>query len=117
MSHVPISIALQTNELFTEFKGALTENLAAQLLTTRHLPLYYWTSDGSAEVDFIIENEGQVFPLEVKSGMTSKHKSLQVYKQKHNPSKVVRASLNNLKKDGELLNIPLYLIERILALQ
>ncbi len=116
MSHVPISIALQTNELFTEFKGALTENLAAQLLMTRHLPLYYWTSNGSAEVDFIIEHEGQVFPLEVKSGMTSKHKSLQVYQQKYNPSKVVRASLNNLRKDGELLNIPLYFIERILAI-
>ncbi len=66
--------------LFTEFKGALTENYVAQeLLAARHKALYYWTSEGVAEVNFLIENEREIYPLEVKSGPSQKKKSLLVY--------------------------------------
>lgn len=103
--------------LFTEFKGALTENYVAQELTaTKHKELYYWTSEGTAEIDFLIEDDHGIYPLEVKAGASQKKKSLLVYNQKYSPVKLFRASIMNLKHDGEIYNYPLYLISRILDL-
>ncbi len=99
--------------LFTEFKGALTENYIAQeLLATKHKSPYYWTSEGLAEVDFLIEEESGVCPLEVKAGTSQKKKSLLVYNQKYAPSKLIRSTTMNLKHDGSIYNYPLYLISR-----
>ena len=99
--------------LFTEFKGALTENYVAQewIATQRKEP-YYWTSEGTAEVDFLIEEDHEIYPLEVKSGESQKKKSLLVYDQKYSPSKLIRTSAMNLKHDGDIYNYPLYLISR-----
>ncbi len=63
---------MYSNELFQEFKGALTENYVSQELVHSHYSLFYWTSEGKAELDFIFEHEGLIFPLEVKSGNSSK---------------------------------------------
>ena len=99
--------------LFTEFKGALTENYVAQeLLAAKRKDLYYWTSEGSAEIDFLLEEDHGIVPLEVKAGASQKKKSLLVYHQKYAPSKLVRATTLNLKHDGEIYNYPLYLICR-----
>lgn len=99
--------------LFTEFKGALTENYVAQeLIATKHKETYYWTSEGIAEVDFLIEEEHEIYPLEVKAGTSQKKKSLLVYNQKYAPSKLIRATTMNLKHDGDIYNYPLYLISR-----
>lgn len=116
------SLAPQTviegNELFTEFKGALTENFVAQELKVslrqRH---YYWTSAGTAEVDFLVEGENTVIPLEVKAGATQKKKSLLVYGEKYKPSTLCRTTLMNLKSDGDLRNFPLYLISRLIQIR
>lgn len=103
------------NLLFTEFKGALTENYVAQEWTaTQQKKLYYWTSEGTAKVDFLIEEEHEIYPLEVKAGTSQKKKSLLSYEQKYSPSKLLRTSTMNLKHDGALCNYPLYLISRIL---
>jgi uncharacterized protein len=97
--------------LFTEFKGALTENYIAQeLIATKHKQPYYWTSGGIAEIDFLLEEDHEIYPLEVKSGASQKKKSLLVYNQKYAPSKLLRASPMNLKHDGDIYNCPLYLI-------
>ena len=99
--------------LFTEFKGALIENFIAQeLIAAKHKELFYWTSEGTAEIDFLIEEESEIYPLEVKAGASRKKKSLLVYNQKYAPSKLIRATLMNLKHDGEIYNYPLYLISR-----
>lgn len=99
--------------LFTEFKGALTENYVAQeWIANKQQELCYWTSEGIAEIDFLIEEGHDIYPLEVKSGSSHKKKSLLVYKQKYAPSKLIRTSLMNLKQDGDLYNYPLYLISR-----
>ncbi|MDP1608740.1 MAG: ATP-binding protein [Chlamydiales bacterium] len=99
--------------LFTEFKGALTENYVAQeLIATKHKPPYYWASEGIAEVDFLIEEDRAIYPLEVKAGASQKKKSLLVYNQKYAPSKLVRATTMNLKHDGDIYNYPLYMISR-----
>ncbi len=99
--------------LFTEFKGALTENYVAQeLIAKNHKELYYWTSEGTAEVGFLIQEDHEIFPIEVKSGISQKKKSLLVYKQKYPSSKLIRTSTMNLKHDGNIYNYPLYLISR-----
>lgn len=102
---------IEGNLLFTEFKGALTENYIAQeLLASEGRQNYYWTSEGTAEVDFLLEGNHEIFPLEVKAGESQKKKSLLVYGQKYNPSTLYRTTLMNLKSDGNITNYPLYLI-------
>jgi predicted AAA+ superfamily ATPase len=115
MSGLSAKTILHENELFQEFKGAIAENYVAQGLTYGHFLLFYWSSEGKAELDFIIEQEGQIYPLEVKSGNSSKNKSLRVYGEIYRPKLMIRLSPMNLKKDGEILNCPLYLIEKLQA--
>ncbi len=113
LSDLNPKIILEQNALFSEFKGALTENLAAQLLKNKNRKqLFYWSSHNTAEVDFIVPFENTILPLEIKSGMSNKKKSLLVYDQKYQPTILNRASLMNLKQDGKIRNYPLYLLER-----
>lgn len=99
--------------IFTEYAGAFVENYVAQQLknvTRDHL--YYWRSSrGMAEVDFLCEVEGIVYPLEVKSGVNPRSKSLHSYDHQFNPLYLMRTTLLNLKKDGKICNIPLYLVQ------
>lgn len=111
MSNLSPKALLHENELFQEFRGAMTENFIAQELVHSNFPLFYWTSEGKAELDFIIEENGLIYPLEVKSGNSSKKKSLRVYGNIYNSKILIRTSPMNLKKDNEILNCPLYLIE------
>lgn len=112
MSRVPINIILKPHRLFTEFKGSLTENYVAQELTVNHCDkLYYWTSHGDAEVDFVIQKNSDIYPLEVKAGLSTRKKSLSVYETKYHPKQISRTTLMNLKKDGNCANYPLYLVQ------
>ena len=113
MAHLSPKVMLHEHQLFQEFKGAIVENYIAQKLAHNQYPLYYWTSKGEAEVDFIIEEEDQIYPLEIKSGNSSKKKSLRVYNDTYAPSMLIRSSPMNLKKDGKVLNCPTYLIEKL----
>lgn len=112
MSHIPAKSVIDENALFSEFHGAFTENYIAQELSAKQNPLFYWTSEGIAEVDFILEHDMHIFPLEVKAGISRKKKSLLVYGEKYHPKTLLRASLMNLKKDGNICNFPLYLISQ-----
>lgn len=112
-SNLSPQVIIEGNLLFTEFKGALTENYVAQeLIATKHKQPYYWTSEGTAEIDFLIEEDHTIYPLEVKAGTSQKKKSLLVYEEKCAPSKLIRATTMNLKHDGDIYNYPLYLISR-----
>lgn len=112
MSRIPLDAILHEHKLFSEFKGALTENFIAQQLVTHGCDhLYYWVSDGIAEVDFVIDHDLSIFPLEVKAGMTVGHKkSLKIYDEKYTPKTLSRTSLQNLSYDGKIINYPLYAI-------
>ncbi len=110
MSKIPEKSILDKNSLFDEFYGAFTENFIAQELTNAQYPLYYWTSEGKAEIDFLIEKDLDIFPIEVKAGTSKRKKSLLVYAEKYNPKHLLRCSSMNLKKNGKICNIPLYLI-------
>jgi predicted AAA+ superfamily ATPase len=103
------------NRLFTEFKGALTENFVLQGLQYHFdNALRYWTMDNPRhEVDFLLQRENDIFPIEVKSEGNVKSKSLKKFKEKYGDSiKLrIRFSLSNLHLDDDLLNIPLFLID------
>ena len=104
---------LDGNELFKEFKGALTEQyVLQQLKTLKGLETYYWTNDrGSAEIDFIVDNGSVVIPIEVKAETNLKAKSLKMYQEKFQPKRSVRTSMADYKDEDWLLNLPLYAIE------
>lgn len=106
---------LDGHDLFTEFKGALTEQyVCQQLKTVEDLNIYYYTNDrGSCEVDFIVDNGEYIIPTEVKAEINLKAKSLRVYKEKFNPEISVRTSMADYKKEDWLVNLPLYAIENI----
>lgn len=116
MSKLDPRTLLEGHQLFQEFKGSLTENFVALELHNKHFDeLYYWTSEGKAEVDFIVSSEQQVFPLEVKAGTSVQKKSLLVYDEKfantaHSPPVLSRATLRNFALDGKVANYPLYAI-------
>ena len=109
------SVLLNGNDLFREFKGALTEQyVLQQLVTLKRLDTYYWTNDrGSAEVDFLIDTGEKIIPIEVKAETNLKAKSLKSYFDKFNPSISVRTAMLDYKKDDWLINIPLWAIESI----
>jgi predicted AAA+ superfamily ATPase len=113
-SHLSTHAVIEGDLLFTEFKGALTENFVAQeLIASKKSALYYWASSGTAEVDFLIESDHRINPLEVKAGSSSKKKSLLVYGEKYAPTQLSRATLMNLKHDGNIYNYPLYMVSRL----
>ena len=100
------------DSLFKEFNGAFIENFIAQeLVASREKQLFYWTSRSDAEVDFILEFNQNIYPLEVKSGTSRNTKSLQSYASKYNPNKVFRTSPRNLVQSDKFVNIPLYAID------
>ena len=106
---------LDGNELFTEFKGALTEQyVCQQLKTIQDLDIYYYTNDRrSCEVDFVVDTGEEIVPLEVKAEVNLKAKSLKTYHEKYNPPVSIRTSMADYKKEDWIVNLPLYAIEEI----
>lgn len=101
------------NELFKEFKGALTEQyVLQQFKTIKGIETYYWTNDrGSAEIDFVVDNGSEVIPIEVKAEVNLQAKSLKTYKEKFEPKRSIRTSMADYKDEGWLLNLPLWALE------
>ncbi len=104
---------LNPTGLFSEFKGALAENYILQSLVAQfgELPSY-WTSNGKAEVDFLLQFENGVIPIEVKSGESTRSRSLASYAEENNPEVKVRFSMKNLIRQDDLVNVPLFLADR-----
>lgn len=105
----PVAVK-EGDRLFTEFKGALTENFVLQHLASRfeNIPRY-WSSGNKAEIDFLLQWKNQIIPIEVKSDKNIKSRSLTLFNQKFNPPVRVRYSLKNLEYKDGLLNIPLFM--------
>jgi len=103
---------LEGNTIFTEFKGALTEQYVyQQLIETREYVINYWSADRStAEIDFLVQYNGKVVPIEVKAEENLQAKSLKVYLEKFNPSISIRTSMSDYRKQDWLTNLPLYAI-------
>lgn len=106
---------LDGNELFVEFKGALTEQyVCQQLKTVENLDIYYYTNDrGSCEVDFVVDTGERIIPVEVKAEVNLKAKSLKTYQERFSPELSVRTSMADYKDEGWLVNLPLYAVDQI----
>lgn len=108
---------LDGDDLFVEFKGALTEQyVCQQLKTIEDLGIYYYTNDrGSCEIDFVVDTGEQIVPIEVKAETNLRAKSLKTYRERFEPELSVRTSMADYKKEDWLLNLPLCAIENITA--
>lgn len=106
---------IEGNNLFVEFKGALTEQyVCQQLKTIEDLDVYYYTNDrGNCEIDFVIDRDNQIIPIEVKAEENLRAKSLKTYSEKFSPDICVRTSMSDYRKEDWLINLPLYAIEEI----
>lgn len=106
-------VLLDGNELFKEFKGALTEQyVLQQFKTMKGLHPYYWTAErGTAEVDFVVDTGSDIIPVEVKAEVNLQAKSLKVYREKFDPKVSVRTSMADYKLEDWLVNLPLWAVE------
>lgn len=106
---------LEGNNLFIEFKGALSEQyVCQQLKTIENLDIHYYTNDrGNCEVEFVADLKNNIIPIEVKAETNLKAKSLKTYCDKYKPKTAIRSSMADYKKEEWLINLPLYAIETI----
>lgn len=116
MSDLSAKAVIDGDRVFTEFKGALTEQYVLQQMKSMGIKsIHYWTSSATAEIDFVINLDDFVVPIEVKASTNKQAKSLKIYKEKYSPKKSFRISLNDYKASGDLHNIPLYAVESLLT--
>lgn len=110
MSELDAQSILEGNDIFTEFKGALTEQFVLQELIaeTAYTPYYYATDAATYEMDFMIQKGRNVVPVEVKAEVSQQSKSLKAYCQKYQPEYAVRLSMKDHRQEAWLTNIPLY---------
>ena len=113
MGDIDSKTIINGNAIFEEFKGSITEQFVLQQLKSiKNFQICYWTNDKStAEVDFIVQKNGNIIPIEVKSSENLQAKSLKVYCQKYQPLEALRSSLSDYRKEEWLTNVPLYAIE------
>jgi len=112
MANLDIKTLVDGNTLFTEFKGTLTEQFVMQQLKAAEIDsIAYWTNDKStAEVDFVIQQNGEIIPIEVKASENLKAKSFKLFCEKFNPQVAIRTSLSDYRKESWFINVPLYII-------
>lgn len=103
---------IEGNQLFIEFKGALTEQYVLQELKaqTNYTPYYFSTSSSRFKQDFIIQKDNQIVPIEVKAATNTKSPSLKAFFEKYNPEKSIRFSTLPYKDQGWMINYPLYAV-------
>ncbi len=115
MAKVDVMTLLEGDEIFVEFKGALTEQFVLEeLKANTSIPIFYWSSDkGIAELDYIVQIGRNNIPIEVKANENLMAKSLKSFVAKYNTKINVRTSMADYRKEEWLINIPLYMIGNI----
>lgn len=115
MTDLDAGTILDGNAIFIEFKGALTEQYVLQQLIaeTEYIPYYYTETKSEGEIDFLIQKESKIVPIEVKAEENLRAKSLREYAKKFQPEYAVRTSMSNYREQDWMTNIPLYLICKI----
>ena len=115
MTDLDAKTLLMGNDIFTEFKGALTEQFVCQeLLAELETVPYYWSaSNSSGEVDFVLQHEGEVIPLEVKAEENLNAKSLKSFVQTYKLACGIRTSMSDYRREEKMINLPLYMISQM----
>jgi predicted AAA+ superfamily ATPase len=105
---------LEGNTLFTEFKGALTEQYVLQQLLCDYQDIYYWApANARSEIDFLLQVGSELVPIEVKAEENLRARSLQVFREKYHPKRAIRTSMSDYRKEERLTNLPLYAISEV----
>lgn len=99
---------LYMSEELNDFKGGMTENYVNTQLLVNGYKTYYWESDRGAEIDFVIQRNGQLIPIEVKSADNTKAKSLKIYMDAYKPSYAIKLSAKNFGFEDQKKTVPLY---------
>lgn len=109
-SGMPLQTILSPVEQDNTYLGAMTENYVAQALVSNGYRPYYWQSDGKAEVDFVLQCDEQVIPVEVKKGRRNRSKSLGVFAEKYHAAYALRISKKNFGFENRIKSVPLYAV-------
>jgi hypothetical protein len=109
-SEIPLQLILSPIEIENTFMGAMTENYVAQCFRNKNYRLYYWQSDGKAEVDFVLQLDGKAVPVEVKKGRRNRAKSLGIFMQKYNCDYAIKISKKNFGFENQIKSVPLYAV-------
>jgi len=104
---IPNDVLYMSDEL-NDFKGGMAENYVNVQLTINGYRTYYWESDRGAEVDFIIQRDGELIPIEVKSADNTRAKSLKVYMETYHPAYAIKLSAKNFAFEDNKKIVPLY---------
>ena len=110
MNGIDAETLLHGNAIFTEFKGALTEQYVLQQLVQQHEPYYWAKSNSQSEIDFLLQYQGSVVPIEVKAEENLQAKSLRLYVKEYQPSLAVRTSMSAYREEEWMVNVPLYAV-------
>jgi predicted AAA+ superfamily ATPase len=116
LAEIPPAAIMDKLGVFDEMNGLFAEQYVLQQLGRRKA--YYWTGSSTAEVEFVMQNDAAIVPIEVKSGENVRSKSLRAFRDKYQPQLSVRFSLKNQEMNNGLLNIPMYrsfLLDSLLA--
>ena len=109
-SQIPLQTILSPIEVDNTFLGAMTENYVAQCFKAKKYRLAYWQSEGKAEVDFVLQIDGKVVPIEVKKGRRIRSKSLGVFMEKYKSEYAIRISKKNFGFENNIKSVPLYAV-------
>jgi predicted AAA+ superfamily ATPase len=112
MTNLNTKTLIDGSKIFTEFKGALTEQFVMQQLRAAEIDyIGYWTNERStAEVDFMLQHDGEIIPVEVKASENLKAKSFKLFCEKYKPQTAIRTSLSDYRTESWMTNVPLYII-------
>lgn len=117
-ANIHAKVLLDGFRIFEEFKGALTEQFVAQQLKAADRELYYYsTENSSGEIDFVIQQEMQCIPIEVKAEENLRARSLRAFCEKFKPEIAVRSSMSNYREQDWMVNVPLYVLDKYLDKQ
>ena len=101
---------LSSGEIDNAFLGAISENYVAQAFAAKHYNLYYWTTEGKAELDFVLQKGNEIISVEVKTGTRTKSKSLAMFVEKYKPAYSIRISSKNFGFENNIKSVPLYAV-------
>ena len=101
---------LSAGEIDNAFLGSISENYVAQAFAAKHYNLYYWTTEGKAELDFVLQKGNEIISVEVKTGTRTKSKSLAMFVEKYKPAYSIRISSKNFGYENNIKSVPLYAV-------
>ena len=114
-SHLATSVFMEDNRLFTEFKGAITKNFVLQSMLRQFEVMPRYWANAPYEVDFVIQRENDIIPVEAKAGTNVMAPSIKNSEKQYTEETplIVRLSLKNLSLDGKVLNVPLFMADNL----